>query len=76
MDVVPSVRDTKGIQVHRETIVFESDRIYPEYIVYYRLDSAEFEAEKRAEYKGAIREKFDAQQAELLQQLQPLFLTL
>ena len=40
-------------QVHREYVVFDGAHIYPEYVVYYRLDSEEEEASARQRYIDA-----------------------
>ena len=47
-------------QVHREVVVFDSRQVYPEYVVYYRLDTEEEEEELRLAYEAkqaAARDK-------------------
>ena len=39
------VREESEAQVHRELVVYDADQIYPEFVVFYRTDSAEEEAE-------------------------------
>lgn len=41
-------------QVHHEHVVYDGDQIYPEFAVFYRLDSEEEQAETEAEVLAAI----------------------
>ena len=46
--------------MHREVVVFDSRQVYPEYVVYYRLDTEEEEEELRLAYEAkqaAARDK-------------------
>ena len=47
-------------QVHREYVCFRSEQIYPEYVVYYRLDSEGEEAALREQYQREMQAKMDA----------------
>ena len=68
-------------QVHREYVVFDGAHIYPEYVVYYRLDSEEEEASARQRYIDAAiarleeaqedREEFRAQRLAQLVKIFP-----
>lgn len=60
VDVTGASRSTER-QVHREVVVFDSRQIYPEYVVYYRLDTEEEEEELRLAYEA---EQAEAEQAE------------
>ena len=46
-------------QVHREYVVFDGARVYPEYVVYYRLDSEEEEASLRQPHIDAAKARLE-----------------
>lgn len=46
-------------QVHREYVVFDGARVYPEYVVYYRLDSEEEEVSARQPHIDAAKARLE-----------------
>ena len=47
-------------QVHREFVLFEDEQVYPEYVVYYRLDSEDEEGTLRQQSRAKADEKHGA----------------